>query len=337
MASAPYNKKRGNGLAEKHSAGFFAGILVIFISIIVIYLYFQQKNKLNEKANLKPSPASRISSVSISPEKNRSVCLGGIYQNKEIGYEVCYPKGWFLKEFGEGKETVGFDMREIPDATEYLGRMVIRFVEKPTDEQFSYYENNLNDFNWDPVMVGSISAKRIGGTIPQSALLFAGQKEVLFLIPFKEKTLEISLTDTADGYLSALPMFFDFVESFRFISPEPSFTRSSSGNIIVNSPTPNTLVSSPINVSGRARVFENVVNIRLEDSEGKVLLRTTAYAKAPDAGDLSAGSGQEFGEFSVPLYFSPPVPPSSGILKVFVISAKDGSEEDMVTILLRFR
>lgn len=339
VAALVENSKEEKMLASRR-AGFFAALVVVIITIIAVIGYWQQKGQFGRRISVTPIPPTGRYGFLATPSPDKRPCPSVIYQNKELGYEVCYPKGWFYKEFGEGKETVGFDQRPVPEATDYLGRFVIRVVGQPLNESVSYFERVLTDRRKEQALVGTFSGTKVEGTISPGALFFAGQRQMVFLVEKEGKTYEFSFTDTSDGYVSLLPTFLDFVESFHFTAAQPSKVLSPSGNIIVTSPMPNSLVKSPVTISGKARVFENVVSIRLEGSKGEVLVRTTAYAKASDVGSpsrkASADQGQ-FGEFSAPLYFYPPTPPSSGVLKVFVISTKDGKEEDVISIPLRFR
>lgn len=107
---------------------------------------------------------------------------------------------------------------------------------------------------------------------------------------------------------------------------EQPFTRNlSSVNepaIWVNSPTQGQKVSSPLEVTGSARVFEATVNIRLIDDTGKTIAEgfTTASEGAPGRGD-----------FKYSLNFNAPSP-GQGELEVFWESPKDGKELDRVSI-----
>jgi hypothetical protein len=101
----------------------------------------------------------------------------------------------------------------------------------------------------------------------------------------------------------------------------------SSENITVTSPAPGEKVTSPMIVRGRARVFENLVNIRLRAADGEVITETFASANAPDVG--------QFGDFEISVNFTQPTQ-DSGTLEVFSQSPKDGSEINKVTIPVSF-
>lgn len=114
------------------------------------------------------------------------------------------------------------------------------------------------------------------------------------------------------------------------VTPSPgaknSPTPSSSGNITVKNPVGSSTVSSPFIVRGSARVFENIVSIELTDNNGNVLYSGGAYANSPDVG--------QFGEFEQSVQFR--TNSASGVLRIFQISAKDGSKMDIVEVPLNF-
>jgi hypothetical protein len=100
---------------------------------------------------------------------------------------------------------------------------------------------------------------------------------------------------------------------------------SDSGNTVVTTPLARASVTSPLTVSGRARAFENTVNIRLKNADGEILVETFATAD----GDLG-----RFGEFSAVLEFT--ATSGQGTLEAFQISAEDGSEQDRVVMPVNF-
>jgi hypothetical protein len=65
--------------------------------------------------------------------------------------------------------------------------------------------------------------------------------------------------------------------------------RGEAAAIVVDSPGPGASVSSPVEISGSASVFEGTVQLRIRDADGEVIARTftTASAGAPERGDFS--------------------------------------------------
>lgn len=97
-------------------------------------------------------------------------------------------------------------------------------------------------------------------------------------------------------------------------------------NIVVFDPKENAKISSPFDVTGKARVFESVVSLRLKDKNGKILFQGVIDAKSPDVG--------QFGLFQEEITYE--TNQSEGTLEVFESSAKDGSEINKVEIPVKF-
>jgi len=108
------------------------------------------------------------------------------------------------------------------------------------------------------------------------------------------------------------------------IENQPQATEEA--NIVVSSPEKNATVNSPFYIEGKARVFENVVSIRLEDKDGKILFQGTTDAQSPNTG--------QYGLFQKEIKYT--TSQTEGILKVFESSAKDGSEINEVIIPVKF-
>jgi predicted small secreted protein len=92
--------------------------------------------------------------------------------------------------------------------------------------------------------------------------------------------------------------------------------------IWVTGPAPDQKVTSPVEVTGSARVFEAAVNIRMVDDSGIIIAEgfTTASEGAPGRGD-----------FKHSLAFSA-ASPGKGALEVFWTSPKDGEILDKVSV-----
>lgn len=105
-------------------------------------------------------------------------------------------------------------------------------------------------------------------------------------------------------------------------------TISESGNIKVQEPQANALVSSPLLIKGQARTFESTFQISLKDSSGKEVAKKTATYTAADP--------SQFGDYGELMLFDAPGT-DTGTLEVFTNSAKDGSVQDLVKIPVRFK
>lgn len=107
----------------------------------------------------------------------------------------------------------------------------------------------------------------------------------------------------------------------------PKDTALKNENIRVTSPKPDAVLASPFAVSGEARVFENIVSVRVTNTNGDMLIEETAYARSPDAG--------EWGPFTINLTYQFKNT-RAGFVEVYHASAKDGSEEDLIRIPVKF-
>ena len=109
-------------------------------------------------------------------------------------------------------------------------------------------------------------------------------------------------------------------------TPQEHGVASESGNIIVYQPSPHDAVSSPVVVTGIARVFEANVLIRIRGANGSELAFTFTTAST---------AGPEFGDFEEEVEYQLAHGSEQGTVEVFSISAKTGEEEDMVRIPVR--
>ncbi len=110
---------------------------------------------------------------------------------------------------------------------------------------------------------------------------------------------------------------------FHLILPLPT-----SRNIVVWTPLPGIKVVSGQRVEGQARAFEAALSHELRDANGLIVSKerfTTADAGAP-----------VYGNFRSTLPFDKTPTASTGELRVFTRSAKDGSIQDLVRIKLHF-
>lgn len=100
-----------------------------------------------------------------------------------------------------------------------------------------------------------------------------------------------------------------------------------SDNIIVDFPSPFTQLSSPFEVTGQARVFENTVNVDVTTLDGTPLIQQFTTANAPDVGEFGNFKQKIFYEFSST---------KEGYVEVYSISAEDGSKINIVRIPVKF-
>ena len=119
--------------------------------------------------------------------------------------------------------------------------------------------------------------------------------------------------------------------SIKTISITPTAPPMRSTNIQVDSPQQYEKIPNIVAIKGQARVFENVVSIRIKNKNtGKVLIQDTVYVDSPDVG--------KFGPFTYIVNLSDKKL-SKGTpiqVEVYQASPKDGSEIDKITIYLTY-
>jgi hypothetical protein len=106
--------------------------------------------------------------------------------------------------------------------------------------------------------------------------------------------------------------------------PNPSPPDPANPAIRVDAPVPDQVLTSPLRVSGRARVFEAVVSLALKDAGGQTIAQGTAQA---------AGGAPALAPFDTSLSFSVQSE-TPACLWVFEASARDGSPINVVQVPL---
>lgn len=96
--------------------------------------------------------------------------------------------------------------------------------------------------------------------------------------------------------------------------------------VLVESPTPGELVTSPVTISGSSNVFEAVHQVEVVDPDGAIMKSVTVQA--------TSGTGTR-GTWSTTVEYGPVKFDGLGAIIVFELSAKDGSRIDIVEIPVR--
>ncbi len=110
----------------------------------------------------------------------------------------------------------------------------------------------------------------------------------------------------------------------------PGSIASASGNLVVVAPQKNAKISSPVEVKGSARVYQNKVYLRIKDKNGGLLAETQVEATMESGIPIT---GTMFGHYSAKMDFNPTT--DTGSIEVF--SRNDqGQEVDFVTVLVKF-
>lgn len=100
---------------------------------------------------------------------------------------------------------------------------------------------------------------------------------------------------------------------------------ATSKNFVINFPASGSLITSPVRIAGRARVFEATFFIEIEDGHN-VLARQMVAASA---------GGPEWGTFDITVPFEEPTSPAGAIIFV-TYGAKDGSRQEELILPVLF-
>jgi hypothetical protein len=150
-------------------------------------------------------------------------------------------------------------------------------------------------------------------------LLSSGDIENVPFSPFNDYVLSDERPAEAPEDLAPVP---------EDPSPKQGEQASASQNVIVSSVVPDQELKNPFVILGRARAFENTINWRVRDRRNTELAKGYAMTNAADVG--------KYGSFRIRAFFNGLPDIETGHVEVFTISPRDGSEQDKVSIPVRF-
>lgn len=253
-------------------------------------------------------------------------CEEQTYTNTRQGYEVCYRRGWYMREFGYSQLSVGFDAFPIPEASEYAGVFSIAVSRRNSATLIAEYLPNLNSPITTTVTVDSVTGIRVEGTIPADSFFFAGYQRAIVVMEKFGRTYTVAMLSSPDGYAANLALYNAFVDSWKFL--EGTMAAPWGEDIYLDTPWPGDEVSGSFRIAGSAQgAFENTIVARLKTESGTVLFEEPITYNAPDVGEL--------GYFDSAFTFTTSA--DSGTLEVFHTSARDSSIVDLVSVPLLFR
>ncbi|MBU0647972.1 Gmad2 immunoglobulin-like domain-containing protein [Patescibacteria group bacterium] len=293
----------------------FIGILTIVA--VVVTLYYLRGEAIQKKENQN----------TVSDMKDTKFT---VYTAADGSWSVEYPSDWNTIEssddsFGisENENVAWMDNGDI-----YFDVVAKKSFDELVDE---FYIVN-DDIEEESVNLGGVYAIKLTGKQKDIPSMFPpGTVNIVTLVEMdngKVLTIKLYNKDMSAVYDRVLySLMFDGEISSSKTFDNNIASTSASGNIVVYTPGDLESISSPYEVTGKGRVFENVLNYELTDQSGKVLADGFAVTASPDVG--------QFGEFEIDLVFVAGGMPG-GTLEVFSLSAKNGSREDVVTIDVKF-
>jgi len=306
-------------------------VLIAILGALAYFLFFADKKENKEESAAKKATESAKQSSSSKDSKKTSpvdltYCTNGkLYENKKQGYKVCLIKGWYTQEFSVSAATVGFDPNPIPEASEYGGVIVVDVSAKSVPDTLTETGNNIENEVVSNITVDGVSGKQLIGDIPADNFYYANYKEIASIFSKFNRTYRVTTISQPEKLTTSKQIHTDFLASWRFIAGTPNPPWSTNGKILVDTPWPGDKIGNPVTISGQASVFEGTVNIRIKDANGTVLTNTTAQGE----------NGMELSSFSKSVSYTASST-TTGIVEVFSLSMVDGTEQDLVTIPVKF-
>lgn len=317
----PTNKFRDFGKTSSKRSDqnklFWAAGIIVLVLMIGIFFLFSKKTPGSKTTNLNTDK----SATSSSTQKSNFCSSGQEFKSVKQGFDVCFPIGWVTnRDLSVSDLQVGFDPTKT-DSTN-PGLITVQISDKSEDQSVQDISTNSTKFEYSKFTVDSVKGTQIVYT---KAADVVNPQAIDTVVVNQNRTYTISLNSSTDSYKQNKDFYDNFIASWKFIKGTPKPPWSNSGNILVKTPWTSDTVKNPIEISGEAIAFEGTVNIRIKDSKGHTLVETTVQAQ----------SGVERSKFSGQISFNQPST-KTGTVEVYTLSAKDGGEQDKVTVSVVF-
>lgn len=296
-------------------------LLVIIVILIAISYLFLGKNSGDTNKNSKKIETKKAT-VSAKP-KSEKCADGEDFVNVKQGYEVCLPKDWVQKELKASGLKIGIDPKKVDE--KFPGTITISISDQSESLVVQEISNNTSKFEFGPFYVNKVKGTQVTYTRLKSDSLSEFPKGIDTVVTKFERTYTVSLNSSEVDFESNKVIYETFLKDFKFIKNTTKPPWSKSRNILVNTPWIDDSIKSPVEISGEAIAFEGVVNIRIKDDDNHILAETTTQNE----------SGVERSAFKISLGFGKATS-KKGTVEVYTISAKDGEEQDKVTIPIVF-
>lgn len=302
----------------------FLLIVLGVISLIIFGLsaLFKSENKdsTNKESRSEDKKESTVSAKAsterCSPKRDLS--------NQKQGYIACFEASWKQKELQVSGLEIGISAKEI--SGEFPGTINILITDKSEDLVTQDISDNSSKFEFGKVNIAGIKSTQLVVTRQRDDPLNSYPRAVVTATSTNNRTYVFTLNSTDADFEADTKIYEDFLKTVEFDDGVDDPPWAKSRNITVNQPWPGDNISSPVAISGEAISFEAVVNIRIKDGNGKTLTEST----------LKTASGTDRSSFSGNVSFDKPKT-SNGTVEVFTISAKDGSDQDKVSISIKFQ
>jgi hypothetical protein len=297
-------------------------LVIILILATIAYFGFSLLPKNDQKQE---STHEKTKTATKSAERKTGRCA----QNQEFstskqGYSLCFPAGWISKQLLPSDIAVGFDPSKIE--APYHGVISVTVSDKPEDLSIQEVITNSLKYEYDKTTVSGVRGTKVIFDRLKSDALGAYPKSIHILLPKNNRTYTLTLTSTEAEFQTNSAIFETFLSDFEFSDQVPKLPWSESRNILSYYPWPGDTIDNPVEINGLAIAFEGTVNIRVKDDDGHTLAETT----------LQAESGTERSSFKGKVEYDKS-DSKKGFVEIYTLSAKDGEEQDKVSIPVNFQ
>lgn len=294
-------------------------VLVIILLVLIGFYFFNKKPANKETTNDTSNKTATNSAKARSNECQENQQFESVKQ----GYVVCYPAGWKTKEFLPSQIQVGFSQSEMDE--NFPGTITVSITDKTETIRTQEVGENSSKYEYKTITLDKTKGTQIIFTRSRTDSLIAYPRSVETVISRNKRTYLIALNSTEADLESNQKIYDQFLADFKFLDDVLDPPWAQSGNILTFSPWPGDTIKNPVDVEGVGIAFEGVIHVRIKDSDKHTLVETT----------LQAESGVERARFKGKVNFDSPNT-KKGTVEIFTQSAKDGEEQDKVTIPINF-
>ncbi len=289
-------------------------------------LFQNSKKENNDKtatSSAETNTATESASASTTQKRSKSCTPDQDFTNTQQGYSVCYLRGWVEKEL----RVSGLDIGIAPKANEpFSSTLEVYITDQSADLVIQTFNDTSSKFEFGTDSIDGTKVTQTTITRMKSDPLSAVFPRAILTATTTHNRTYVAILNSSDtDFTVNQTIYTNFLKSWEFLSDIPKPPWSSSHNIIVNQPWTGDKIANPVKVSGEALAFEAVVNFRLKDANGTVLKETTLQTKG----------GSERSAFAGEVSYDRPKT-KTGTLEVYTVSAKDSSEQDKVSIPVKF-
>lgn len=302
----------------------FLVVLVTILALIVFGLSFLI-NRNSDEATQKSTDSTEQNQATTSAQGSSEQCSPKQdLANSKQGYLACFETSWKQKELKPSGLEVGLAATDI--SGNFPGTINVSVTDKSEELVTQDLSNNSSKFEFGKVNVDNIKSTQLVLTRQRDDPLIAYPRAIVTATEKNDRTYVFTLNSTDASIETDTKLYEDFLATVEFSDNASSPPWSESRNVMVYQPWPGDSISSPVIISGEALSVEAVVNVRVKDKSGKTLTETT----------IKSASGTERSAFSGNVTFDKGRA-TEGTIEVYTNSSSDGSEQDKVTISVKFQ